>query len=136
MGALCWGMADFSARFASRRVGAFRTLFYMQFFGFLALTLYLKWTRGFDYAIAPGWHPWAMAVLAGVLNMAASLSLYYSFEIGVMSIVGPVSSCYPVLTVALSFLSGERIGAVRGMGLAVTLAGVVLASTSFSENAP
>ena len=136
MGALCWGMADFSARFASRRVGAFRTLFYMQFFGFLALTLYLKWTRGFDYAIAPGWHPWAMAVLAGVLNMAASLSLYYSFEIGVMSIVGPVSSCYPVLTVALSFLSGERIGAVRGMGLAVTLAGVVLASTSFAENAP
>ena len=127
-------MADFSARFASRRVGAYRTLLYMQFFGFIALTIFLKFTGGFGFAIAPGWRPWMMTVVAGVLNVTASLSLYYSFEIGVMSIVGPVSSCYPVLTVVLSFLSGERIGIMRGFGLGVTVMGVVLASTSFAEN--
>lgn len=132
-GAVCWGVADFSARFASRRVGAYRTLFYMQFFGFLALTIFLKATGGFRHGIAPGWQPWALAVVAGVLNMAASLSLYHSFEVGVMSIVAPVSSSYPALTVALSLLSGERIGALRGAGLAVTLAGVILAATSFAS---
>ena len=133
-GALCWGAADFAARFASRRVGAYRTLFFMQFFGFIALSLYLKFHGGFFEGIAPGWHPWALAALAGVINMIASLSLYYSFQIGVMSIVAPVSSCYPALTVALAIMSGEKITALRGAGLAVTLVGVILAATSFAPN--
>ncbi len=133
-GAVSWGAADFAARFASRRVGAYRTLFFMQFFGFLALSAYLKWTIGFS-GVAPGWRAWAMAVAAGVLNMVASLSLYHSFEIGTMSIVGPVSSSYPALTVAFSLLSGERIHALRGAGLAVTLLGVILAATSFAPQA-
>ena len=132
-GAFCWGAADFAARFASRRVGAYRTLFFMQFFGFLALSVYLKSTGGFSHGVAPGWQPWAMAVAAGLLNMLASLALYHSFEHGTLSIVGPVSSSYPALTVALSFLSGERIHAVRATGLAVTLLGVILAATSFTQ---
>jgi drug/metabolite transporter (DMT)-like permease len=131
-GAVSWGAADFAARFASRRVGAYRTLFFMQFFGFLALSAYLKWTIGFS-GVAPGCRPWAMAILAGILNMVASLSLYYSFEVGTMSIVAPVSSSYPALTVALSLLSGERIHLLRGVGLAITLAGVILAATSFAS---
>jgi drug/metabolite transporter (DMT)-like permease len=52
-----------------------------------------------------------------------------------MSIVAPVSSCYPVLTVALALLSGERIHTLRGIGLAATLIGVILAATSFSADA-
>jgi drug/metabolite transporter (DMT)-like permease len=130
-GAVCWGMADFAARFASRQVGAYRTLFFMQFFGFIALSIYLKFAGGFSH-VAPGWQPWALAVVAGLLNVTASLSLYYSFEIGVMSIVGPVSSSYPALTVALSLASGERINALRGIGIAVTLTGVILAAMSFA----
>ena len=133
-GAFSWGAADFAARFASRRVGAYRTLFFMQFFGFLALSAYLKWTIGFS-GVAPGWRPWAMAIAAGILNMVGSLALYHSFEIGTMSIVGPVSSSYPALTVALSLLSGERIHALRAAGLAVTLVGVILAATSFAPQA-
>jgi drug/metabolite transporter (DMT)-like permease len=132
-GAISWGAADFAARFASRQVGAYRTLFFMQFFGFLALSAYLKFIGGFSHGIAPGWQPWAMAVAAGLLNMLASLALYHSFEHGIMSIVGPVSSSYPALTLALSLLSGERIHAVRATGLAVTLLGVILAATSFAQ---
>ena len=130
--ALCWGSADFAARFNSRRVGAYRALFFMQFFGFILLGVYLKWSGGFLRGVAPGWQPWAMAVAAGLLNVAASLALYHSFEVGTLSIVGPVSSSYPALTVALSLLSGERIHLLRGIGLVVTLAGVIFASTSFS----
>jgi drug/metabolite transporter (DMT)-like permease len=133
-GALCWGVADFLARFASRRVGAYRTLLYMQAFGFVGLCVYLQWTHGFSLITAHGWKPWAFGVIAGLLNMIASLALYYSFQIGVMSVVAPVSSSYPALTVALALLSGEHIRALRGAGLAATLAGVVLASTSFAAN--
>jgi drug/metabolite transporter (DMT)-like permease len=134
-GAVCWGVSDFIARFASRRVGAYRTLFFMQFFGFLALSAYLKWTGAFAHVAATGWKPWALAAIAGVINMTASLALYYSFQIGVMSIVAPVSSSYPALTVVLAMLSGEHLRALRGSGLCVTLLGVILACTSFSQGA-
>lgn len=131
-GAIFWGIADFAARFASRRIGAYRTLFFMQIFGFLLLTPYLKFAREFHGA-APGWQPWLLAIGAGVINAAASLALYRSFEVGVMTIVAPVSSCYPALTAALAFWSGERIGLVRCAGLLVTFAGVLLAAMSFQK---
>jgi len=133
-GAVCWGGADFAARFASRRVGAYRTLFFMQFFGFVALSIYLALHGGFFDGVAHGWKSWALAVIAGLINMTASLSLYYSFQIGVMSVVAPVSSSYPALTVALAIFSGERITALHGAGLAVTILGVILAATSFTQS--
>ena len=133
-GAVCWGVADFLARFSSRRVGAYRTLLFMQAFGFVGLSVYLKWTHGFAQISVHGWKPWAFGAIAGLLNMVASLALYYSFQVGVMSVVAPVSSSYPALTVMLALLTGEHIQALRGVGLAVTLIGVVLASTSFTAD--
>ena len=133
-GAVCWGVADFLARFSSRRVGAYRTLLFMQAFGFVGLSVYLKWTHRLAQISAHGWQPWAFGAIAGLLNMIASLALYYSFQIGLMSVVAPVSSSYPALTVMLALLSGEHIQALRGVGLAVTLIGVVLASTSFAAD--
>ncbi len=135
IGAVCWGLADFAARFAARRVGAYRALFFMQFFGFLALSIYLKWTGAFAHVPAHGWQPWALAAVAGLLNVGASLALYYAFQVGVMSIVAPISSSYPALTVARSLLSGERVHPLRAAGLGVTLIGVVLASTTFAPQA-
>jgi drug/metabolite transporter (DMT)-like permease len=131
-GAISWGIADFAARFAARRIGAYRTLFFMQCIGFLVLTAYLESSGGISRGVAPGWHSWALAAFAGVLNTISSLSLYYAFQIGVMSVVAPISSAYPALTVVLSLLSGEHIQPLRGTGLAVTLIGVVLAATSFA----
>lgn len=132
-GAVSWGIADFAARFAAQRVGAYRTLFFMQIFGFVALTAYLKFTGGIARGLAPGWQPWALAAFAGLLNTVASLSLYHSFRIGVMSVVAPISSCYPALTVALALFSGEHIQLPRLVGLAVTLLGVILAAMSFAK---
>jgi drug/metabolite transporter (DMT)-like permease len=132
-GAISWGIADFAARFASRRVGAYRTLFFMQFFGIVALTAYLKASGGISRGVAPGWQPWALGAFAGVLNTIASLSLYHSFQIGTMSIVAPISSSYPALTVILALLSGEHVKPLRMVGLVVTLIGVVLAATSFAQ---
>jgi drug/metabolite transporter (DMT)-like permease len=60
------------------------------------------------------------------LNACATLALYRSFEIGKLSIVAPVSASYPVLTVLLLLLTGERLTAARLTGMALTVAGVVL----------
>ena len=100
--ALSWGSADFLARFATRKIGTFRTMLYMQLTGFLLLTAVLHWLGGWGHlADGSGWRPWAWGILVGVLNTFGTLALYRSFEIGKMSIVAPISASYPVLTMLL-----------------------------------
>lgn len=133
--ALSWGGSDFIARFATHRIGTLRTMLYMQFTGFLLLTLFLPWFGGWGHlADGSGWQPWAWGVLAGALNFFATLTLYRSFEIGKLAVVAPISASYPVLTVLLSLLSGEHLKAARAVGIACTLLGVMLVAGG--EKAP
>jgi drug/metabolite transporter (DMT)-like permease len=122
--ALSWGGSDFLARFATHRIGTLRTMFYMQFTGFILLTVFLPWLGGWGHLA--GWQPWAWGALAGVINAFSTLTLYRSFEIGKMAVVAPLSASYPVLTVLLSILSGEHLRMARAIGIACTLIGVVL----------
>lgn len=129
--ALSWGLADFLARFITRRVGTLRTLLYMQVAGFLLLTPVLTQLGGWGHlADGSGWRPWAWGALAGAINTGAMLALYRSFEIGKFAIVAPVSASYPALTVLLSIAAGERLTAGRGAGIVLTLIGVVLAAAA------
>ena len=125
--ALCWGSADLFARFAARRIGTFRTMLYMQLCGFCLLTLVMPRLGGWGHLFdGSGWQPWAWGILAGVLNISSTLALYRSFEIGKLSIVAPISACYPVLTMLLSALTGERLTPLRLFGLVLTIAGVIV----------
>lgn len=125
--ALTWGSADLFARFATRRIGTLRTMLYMQLTGFILLTLAMRWLGGWGHlADGSGWRPWAWGILAGVLNAAGTMALYRSFEIGKMSIVAPLSASYPVLTLLLSMLTGERLTLARFAGIALTILGVIL----------
>src|SRR5882724_1135472 len=111
--ALTWGGADFIARFATHRIGALRSMLYMQLIGFLLLTIFLPVLGGWGH-------------LAGFFNAVAGLGFYRAFEIGKMSVVAPLSASYPALTLLLSWMTGERLSAVRIAGIICTLVGVVV----------
>lgn len=133
--ALTWGSSDFLARFATHRMGTLRALLYMQLIGFILLTICLPWMGGWGHlADGSGWQPWAWGLLAGSVNAISTLSLYRSFEIGKMAVVAPLSASYPVLSVSLSLLSGERLSATRAIGIACTMLGVLLVAAG--EQAP
>ena len=54
--ALCWGSADFCARFATRSIGTFRTMLYMQLTGFVLLSIAMHWLGGWGHlADGSGW---------------------------------------------------------------------------------
>ncbi|MGH9573284.1 MAG: EamA family transporter [Candidatus Acidiferrales bacterium] len=133
--AVCWGTSDFCARFASRRVGAYRTLMLMQIFGGVVLTLYLWRTGAWTHLTALGLRPWIFAILGSLINAGASLALFHAFEIGTMSVAAPVSSSYPAVTVTLSIMSGERLSSIHGAGVAIIFVGVILAALSVSPPA-
>jgi len=126
-GALSWGTADLFARLATRRLGTFRTMLYMQLCGFLLLTSVMQPLGGWGHLTdGSGWQPWAWGILAGLLNTTSTLALYRSFEIGKLAIVAPISASYPVLTMLLSTLTGERLTLMRLAGLLLAIAGVGL----------
>ncbi|MGH9729525.1 MAG: EamA family transporter [Candidatus Acidiferrales bacterium] len=136
--ALGWGVADFLARFATRRAGAYRTLMYMQLAGFLALSAGMAATGHFGkfFPSHVEHHVWAWAICAGLLNVGSAFSLYRSFEIGVLTLVAPIAASYPVLTVLLSLWSGERLTLPRAFGIIAAVVGVMLAVVSFSSPPP
>jgi len=128
--ALCWGSADLFARFATRKLGTFRTMLYMQAYGCLLLTLVMPQLGGWGHLTdGSGWRPWAWGISAGCLNTVSTLALYRSFEIGKMSIVAPLSASYPALTLLFSILTGERLTLVRLAGIILTIVGVVLVAS-------
>ncbi len=125
--ALTWGGADFTARFSTHRIGTLRTMFYMQFVGFLLLTISMRWLGGWGHlADGSGWQPWAWGFFAGLLNACGTLSLYRSFEIGKMAVVAPLSASYPALTLILSWLSGDHLSTARVAGILFILLGVAV----------
>jgi drug/metabolite transporter (DMT)-like permease len=125
--ALCWGSADLLARFATRSIGTFRTMLYMQGTGLVLMTAALHSLGGWGHlADGSGWRPWMWGIIAGVLNTSSTLALYRSFEIGKMSIVAPISAGYPALTTVLAVLTGERLTSARIAGIFLIIAGVVV----------
>lgn len=128
--ALGWGTADFLVRFSTRLIGTYRTLFFMQLIGVFVLGVYLIGTGKLVVLIAStSWQPWAWAVLAILLSILGSLAFYRAYEIGVLMVVAPITSCYAAVTSALAFLTGEMVSQVHIMGLVVALTGVVLVAT-------
>jgi drug/metabolite transporter (DMT)-like permease len=133
--ALTWGGADFIARFATHRIGALRSMLYMQLIGFLLLSSLLPVLGGWGHlADGSGWQPWGWGFLAGFFNAISCLALYRAFEIGKMAVVAPLSASYPALTLVLSWLTGDRLSAVRIAGIFCTLLGVVVVAGG--EKAP
>lgn len=129
--AVCWGVSDFSARFAARRIGSYRVSFFIQPIGFVALNVFLWATGGFGRLFTiHGTQAWVWTIAVGLMNAACSACFYHALEIGVLAIVAPIATSYPALTLMLSLISGERLGALRLAGVMGILAGVMLAATS------
>lgn len=124
--ALCWGSADLLARFATRAIGTFRTMLYMQLTGLVLMTAAMHWLGGWGHlADGSGLRPWMWGILVGVLNTSSTLALYRSFEIGKMSVVAPISAGYPALTMVLSAITGERLTVARFVGVVLIIVGVI-----------
>lgn len=134
--ALGWGSADFLARYSTHQIGTYRTLLYMQYFGLAALTAYLIFGGEFVRLYnETGWQPWAWGLAATLLGICGSLSLYRSFETGILSLVSPICASYAALTTVLAIASGERLTLLQGSGIVTTIVGVILASTTLTSQA-
>ncbi|CAI0841753.1 EamA-like transporter family [Serratia liquefaciens] len=102
--ALCWGSTDFLIGINARAVGVRRAVFFSQAIGFVIFSAWLWATAA----------PW----------LEASASIWG------LALLAPLVTSYGAVTTLLSWLSGERLGALTLAGLAVCLLGVMLTAVS------
>jgi uncharacterized membrane protein len=135
--ALSLGTADFLARFATKREGAYRTLVYMQPLGLIGLSLYrIVAGLSLPHGGAVSWATWIWAVVVVVLNLLSTLALYRALQVGIVSIVSPIVASYAAITVLLAVLAGERLSLSSGLGVATLLLGVTLAAIPMTAPVP
>ncbi len=91
--ALSWGAGDFSGGLASRKLGAYRAVFWGDLLGLLIIlpiaTVYRE--------PVPALSVFINATIGGMLGSVGLLILYYSLSIGKMSIAAPVSALFAAL---------------------------------------
>lgn len=135
MSALCFGCADFCARFSTRSIGVYRTLFYLQCVGFLALSLYLLFTGElFRLGELAGWQPWAWGIVSSCIDALGYVALYRAFSVGKLVVIAPITASYAAVTVLLSVLAGEHLRPLQGLGIVAILLGVALAALGHEEH--
>lgn len=126
--ALCWGGTDFLIGINARSVGVRRAVFFSQAIGFVIFSALLL-VKAVPWFATSG-AMWGLALLAACLTVSGTLALSQAFAIGKAAMVAPLVTSYGAVTTLLSWLCGERLGALTLAGLAVCLLGVMLTAVS------
>src|SRR5215212_4053457 len=130
---LAWGFADFFGGIQSRRRPLLAVLVVTLTAGF-ALTVAAVALHGEGPPPGAEWIGWALA--SSLFGIGGLACFYRGLATGNMGVVAPISSAAAVIPLAVGLAEGERPGAMQGAGVAIAIAGVVLASREESESGP
>jgi uncharacterized membrane protein len=130
--AFCWAGALLTASRATRLLDPFSVLAWVMLTGFVvvvpaALASGIPDELG---AMQLGW-----LALAGAGNVAGLLCNYGALRVGMVSIVGSISSTEGAIAALIAIAAGETIGAGVGVTLLVIAVGVALAALVPAESA-
>jgi drug/metabolite transporter (DMT)-like permease len=129
--ALSWGIADYFAALASRRIGALRVVLGFHLVAIVILGGLVLVTD----ALGPlRWSQVPFFVGLGAVGWLSYLAFYAALAIGPISVLSPIVSGYAAVTVLLAVaISGERLDLGEAMAVAVTIVGVMVSSTDLSQ---
>jgi uncharacterized membrane protein len=127
LAAAAWGVSTIAAASAARRIGTYTAVLVSQVLGLAVLVL-----------LAAILHPPLAAVGgatavgltgAGVLGLIGWLCYYRALECGPVGLVSSIGATYGGVTALLAVaVLGERIGSTGGAGVALSVAGIALAT--------
>lgn len=127
--ALAWGLADFVGGLKSRKLAVLVVLVVSQAMGLLLIGGVVlargEGPPGGDFVLYA-----ALSSFAGTAGLAA---FYRGLAVGAMGVVAPISATAAVIPVAVGVASGERPSGGQGIGIALALIGVAVASRESSE---
>lgn len=123
---ICWGTADFFAAKTGRSAGSFLTLFWSQITSLciyiIIFLLFFQWPH-------LGTTDLIVFAIAGTLSVLAYAAFYKGLQIGIVAVISPVSACWGIITVILSFVFlNERVGNFQMAGIILAIMGAILTS--------
>ncbi|MGW0557789.1 EamA family transporter [Streptomyces sp. NPDC002926] len=127
-----WGLADFGGGLLTRRVPALTVVVASQSIAVVVLGSIVLATGGRQEAGPQLWY----AVAAGTVGPVAMLCFYKALALGPMGVVSPLGSLGVAVPVSLGLIIGERPGLLQFAGIAVAVAGIVLAGGPQLRGAP
>jgi drug/metabolite transporter (DMT)-like permease len=130
--ALSWGLADFLAGLASRRVSVPVVLLLVEGGG-LVVILVVALASGSSFFDDP--QDFWSAVFGGLAGVMGLGCFYRALAIGTMSVVAPISSAGVALPIVVGIATGNRPSALTAAGIVAIVAGVVLASREEHDDA-
>ncbi|MEV0641442.1 DMT family transporter [Streptomyces sp. NPDC050619] len=129
---LLWGLADFGGGLLTRRTPALTVVVVSQAIAAAVLGVIVLATGGWSEAGPRLW----FAVAAGLVGPVALFSFYKALALGPMGVVSPLATLSVAVPVGVGLFLGERPGLVQFAGIAVAVAGVVLAGGPQLRGAP
>lgn len=124
LSSLLWGTSDFLGGTTSRRLSPIGVVTLSESLGLLGPLVVAAATGAFG---APtGYVGWA--VLAAVAGSAGIIAFYRALSTGTMGVIAPIAALGVIVPVVVGLGQGDRPSVLQGVGIAVAIAGVVLAS--------
>jgi drug/metabolite transporter (DMT)-like permease len=121
--AICWGCADFLARFTGRAVGPDVALAGMLVASAILLTLLaLLASAPLIEALAE----WPLILATGLAVMAATLLLYAGLTRGPIGMVAPIAGAYPAFNVLIGLAAGVVPTGAQWIAILSVMAGVAV----------
>jgi drug/metabolite transporter (DMT)-like permease len=122
LASVAWGVADFLGGLKSRTVHVLVVLLLAQISGVLAI--------GLVVAVAGNAPPASVlwAALAGLFGTLGLASFYRGMAVGAISVVAPIAAVGAIVPVVFGIATGDDVSRLQGLGFALALSGVALAS--------
>ncbi|MFJ2261037.1 EamA family transporter [Streptomyces sp. NPDC087844] len=127
-----WGLADFGGGLLARRTPALTVVVVSQSIAAVVLGAVVLVTAAWNETGPRLW----FAVAAGLVGPVAMLAFYKALALGPMGVVSPLGSIGVAVPVGVGLALGERPGPMQCVGIAVAVAGVVLAGGPQFRGAP
>jgi len=124
LSSVMWGAADFLGGTLTRRAHAVAVVASSQVLSLVVVLPFAALTGAFDDP--RGYLPWALA--AGSIGMVSLIAFYAALATGTMGVVAPIAATGVIVPVVFGLLGGDRPRAIQLAGVALAIAGVVLAS--------
>ena len=121
---LLWGASDFLGGLAARRTAVVAVVVASQVAGVAAILVAIAVT-GSPW---PGAAAFGTAMVGGIAGGVAIVAFYRALAAGTMGVVAPLAATGVVIPIVVGLAAGDRPGLPVAVGIAVALAGVVLAS--------
>jgi drug/metabolite transporter (DMT)-like permease len=124
LSSLLWGTSDFLGGTASRRLPPMGVVAVSEAVGLIG-PLAVAVAYG-DFGAPTGYIGWAL--LAAAAGTAGIVAFYRALATGTMGVVAPLAALGVVVPVVVGLGQGDRPSLLQGVGIAVGVIGVVLAS--------